>query len=217
MIRKYLRAKRHKALAPLVYGLTRLIGATLRIKTVGLEAVEGIDKGKIFAGWHGRSLLPALFLRGRGVWALISHSRDGDVQNGIFQRLGFQTIRGSTGRGGMKALAESIRVLKRNETMAFTPDGPRGPTGIVQPGIVLMVKKSGAALVPVGSSCRRKWHAPTWDSYMVPVPFSRCVIVFGSPIFVSPDASDEELEQARKMLEEHIRAAQATADDFYKK
>lgn len=200
-----------------MYWIARAIAATVRTEIHGFVQVDEIKQGRVFAGWHGRSFIPAIHMRGKGVWALISQSRDGEVQNGIFTRLGFRTIRGSTKRGGMRAAAESIRVLKKNETMAFTPDGPRGPSEVVQGGVITMAKKSGAALIPVGSSASRKWLAPTWDKYLVPKPFSKCVIYYGSPMFVSPDASDEEMEQARIRLQDQIKTAQAHADAHFRR
>lgn len=199
-------------LGPIVYGVLRTIGATLRVKIEGYDKYSGATTGAIFAGWHGRTFVPALFFRGKGVWTLISQSRDGQIQNWIFKRLGFHTIRGSTGRGGVKAAAESIRVLKGGATMAFTPDGPRGPSGVVQGGIMLMARKSGAALVPVGVSASWRVHMPTWDRYMVPLPFAKCVLIYGDPIFISPDASDEEVEHARLALEKAITEIQRIAD-----
>ncbi|MEX2243678.1 MAG: lysophospholipid acyltransferase family protein [Fimbriimonadaceae bacterium] len=211
------RSMRTKVLPPVLYAFVRLLGWTLRIESHEYERLGDIGRGVIFAGWHGRTLVPALFFRNKGVWTIISRSRDGNVQNAIFTRLGFNTIRGSTGRGGVKAAVESIRVLKKGATMAFTPDGPRGPSGVVQGGVVLMAKKSGAALVACGVSASHKWHVPTWDSYMVPWPFARCVLVFGDPIFVSKDASDEEVEAARGKLEAEIHRVQKSADDWYVK
>jgi lysophospholipid acyltransferase (LPLAT)-like uncharacterized protein len=208
---------RHKVLPPILYAFVRALGWTLRIEARDYERLRDIGRGVIFAGWHGKTLVPAIFFRNKGVWTIISRSRDGNLQNAVFTRFGFRTIRGSTGRGGVKAAAESIRVLKKGATMAFTPDGPRGPSGVVQGGVVLMAKKSGAALVPSGVSASHKWHVPTWDRYMVPWPFARCVLVFGDPLFVSNDASDEEVEAARKRLEREINRVQEQADEWFAK
>ena len=211
------RAIRPRILPKIGLMIVGFLAKTVRVHVEGYDQYRHLERGVIFAGWHGKTLIPAMFFRNQGVWTIISRSRDGEMQNEIFTKLGFKTIRGSTGRNGAKAAAESIRVLKKGEVMAFTPDGPRGPSGIVQPGVVLMAKKSGAALVPVGVSATRKWHAPTWDSYMVPLPFSKSVMVFGEPLFVSRDASDEEAELARKKLEEEIHKVQARADSWFKK
>lgn len=215
-MKRWWRSVRPKLLPKLALLILRVLGPTLRIKVVGYDAYNDLGKGIIFAGWHGKTLLPALLFRDKGVWTIISRSRDGEMQNQIFTSLGFKTIRGSTGRNGARAAAESIRVLKKGETMAFTPDGPRGPSGVVQPGVIVMAKKSGAALVPVGVSAARRWHVPTWDSYMVPKPFSKCVLIFGDPLFVSKDADDEESEQARKKLEAEIHRVQDKADDWFR-
>ena len=211
-MKKRWRALRRFILAPVAYCLARLVGMTLRIQAEGYERYEDVDGGVIFSGWHGRTFVAANFFRNQGIWTIISHSHDGEIQNGIFKRFGFNTIRGSTGRGGARAAAQSIRVLKKGGTMAFTPDGPRGPTGVVQPGVIVLAKKSGAALVPVGVSADRRWLVSTWDRYMVPKPFARCVMLCGDPIYVPKRATDEESEQARLQLEHAIRKVQTDAD-----
>lgn len=199
-------------LSSLVYRIARGIGITLRIEAIGWDAVKDLPIGRIYTGWHGRSYIPANFFRGRGVWCIISHSRDGEMQTRIFSSFGFQIIRGSTGRGGERALVESIRVLRKGDEMAITPDGPRGPAGVVQGGVLLMAKKTGAALVPVGSSAKRAWYAPTWDRYMVAKPFSKAVFVFGDPIYVPADADDAKIEEIRLALQQAIDDTQAVAD-----
>lgn len=206
------RRVRPYVLSNAVYTVARCIGVTLRIQPVGWEAVKDLPVGRIYTGWHGRSFIPANFFKGRGVWCIISHSKDGEMQTRIFGRFGFQVIRGSTGRGGERALVESIRVLRKGDEMAITPDGPRGPAGVVQGGVMLMAKKTGAALVPVGSSSRRGWYAPTWDRYLVPGFFSRAVFIFGEPIYVPKDATDDEVEALRQRLEAAIHDVQARAE-----
>lgn len=96
--------------------------------------------------------------------------------------------------------------------MAITPDGPRGPSHIVQGGIMMMARKSGCALVPVGSSARRGAYVKTWDRYLIPSPFSRCAFVFGEPIYVPPDADDALVEALRLQVQSAISAMQAEAE-----
>lgn len=194
---------RPSILAPIIFGVARLVGATLRIEARFLaEPVPG--KGRVLAGWHGRTFAAASYFRGQGVYTIISQSKDGDMQDRIFRWFGFRTIRGSTGRGGVQALRESIAVLSEGGTMAFTPDGPRGPSHVVQAGIIAMARRSGAALVPVGVSADRRWLAPTWDRYMVPKPFARCLMLFGEPIYVPEDADEAAMEAARSRLESEM-------------
>ncbi|HVT10799.1 MAG TPA: lysophospholipid acyltransferase family protein [Fimbriimonadaceae bacterium] len=207
------RRVRPRVLSAPIAALVRLIGLTLRIKTVNEEAFEKIEGGKILCGWHGRSSIAGAKYRDRGFWVVISLSKDGDIQNNIFRKLGFNTIRGSTGRGGERALVESIKVLRQGATMAMTPDGPRGPSGACQGGVLLMAKKSGAALVPVGISSRpRILLKNAWDRHMIPVPFGKSMMVFGEPYYVPKDASDEAVEEIRLKMQEDMHALQEEAE-----
>jgi lysophospholipid acyltransferase (LPLAT)-like uncharacterized protein len=203
------REVRPHLISGLLFSVVRIIGMTLRIQIVN----QPPNLGKaVLCGWHGRSFAFASAYRGRGFWVIISQSRDGEMQARIFRRLGFQIIRGSTGRGGVRALVEAIRTLKDGGTMAMTPDGPRGPSGVVQPGVVAMAHKSGAALFPVGVSAARRWVVKSWDKFIVPKPFSRCVIVFGEPVFVAKDADETAQENARLELQERMHQAEAEAE-----
>lgn len=98
--------------------------------------------------------------------------------------------------------------------MAMTPDGPRGPSGVVQGGVMLMAHKSGAGLVPVGISAKKAFYAKSWDKYMLPYPFSKARMIFGEPMFVPENATDEEVEAIRLKFEQEIHRLQALADDW---
>ncbi len=206
------RKVRPRVLSTPIYLLARLIGMTLRLQVEGFDRCRSLEGGRIFSGWHGRTLIAANFFKGQGVWTIISQSNDGDMQNRIFQKFGFNTIRGSSGRGGAKAAIESIKVLKEGATMAFTPDGPRGPTHIVQPGIMVMAQKSGAWLIPVGVSAKRRRLIGTWDSYMVPGFFTRAIMIFGEPIHVPASADAAEFERIRTELEAAMNELEQMAE-----
>jgi len=200
-MKKWWRHVRPVVLSRLAYWLVRILGATFRIKTINYEPIAAMKGGKVLCGWHGRSMIASIFFRNAGFWVIISHSKDGDIQTHVFKNLGFNVIRGSSGRGGERALIESIRELRKGATMAITPDGPRGPSKIVQGGVMAMARKSGAALVPVGVSARPRALAKSWDRYMIPLLFSKCIMNFGEPLYVSADATDEEIEKIRLKLE----------------
>ena len=207
------RRVRPRVLGGPVAALVRLIGITLRIKTVDEEKFEGIKGGKILCGWHGRSSIAGAKYRDRGFWVIISLSKDGEIQNRIFQKLGFKTIRGSTGRGGERALVESIRALRDGATMAITPDGPRGPSGIAQPGVLAMARKSGCALVPVGITSKpRILLKNAWDRHIIPVPFGKSMMVFGDAYYVPKGATEEQVEDIRLKLQQDMHALQDEAE-----
>ncbi len=195
-----------------VYAIARSIFKTLRLRHEHLERTEPGDRGIILVTWHGRSLIPANVFRNRGCWALISLSRDGDIQNSIFQRLGYHTIRGSTGRGGVRGALQMARKVREGGTLTFTPDGPRGPTHKVQPGVVLMAEKSGAPIVPLGVSAARRWLAGSWDSYMIPKPFSQAHMIVGEPIYVPPKVAAGERDEYCRRVEVAINRLEREAE-----
>ncbi len=104
-----------------------------------------------------------------GFYSLVSLSNDGDLQDRLLRSRGFRTVRGSSGRGGARALLELTRKLQEGGVMAHTPDGPKGPPKKVQPGTVYLAKRSGCPVLPVGVACRPCKRLGSWDSHMLPV------------------------------------------------
>ena len=194
-------AARARRVGRLVYALARLIFRTLRVTFENEAGLETGGKGAIFVTWHGRSLLPANVFRNKGYWALISLSNDGEIQDVIFRKFGFQTIRGSTGRGGVRGALQMARQVKEGGVLAFTPDGPRGPTHKVQLGVILMAEKSGAPIIPLGISANRRWLMRSWDSYMLPQPFSQTYFLVGEPIYVPPNLNEAGREAIAAQVE----------------
>ena len=215
-LKDWWRRVRPDVLGNFVASLARSLGSTLKVEMRGWEEIEAAEGGKIVCGWHGKSFVAASHWRDRGYWVIISLSRDGEIQYKVFTVLGFRVIRGSTGRGGERALVESIKVLREGGTMAMTPDGPRGPSGVLQSGVLFMARKSGASLIPVGISAKRTYRANSWDRYMIPYPFSPAIMIFGQPVKVPKDAGDEEIEQIRQSLEARIHELEKEAEDSWR-
>lgn len=198
--------------AAIAFAITRSIGFTVRLRVVGEEKIAKCPGGKIIAGWHGRTLLAALYFRRRKWWALISHSRDGEMQNTIFNWLGFRTVRGSTGRGGARAAVECARILRAGDTFVYTPDGPRGPSQKVQRGILWLAQKGKASIIPAAASARPRKLFRSWDQYLLPLPFCRGIIVIGDPIRIDPDADEAAVEQIGIELERELNRLQDLAE-----
>jgi lysophospholipid acyltransferase (LPLAT)-like uncharacterized protein len=184
-------ARRGRIIGTIIYWIVKLLGMTVRLSVVNPEGFEPGNGSAIFVTWHGRTLIPAYYLRNRGYWAMISWSRDGEIQNNIFTRLGYRTARGSTGRGGMRAALQLAREIRAGGVLTFTPDGPRGPTHKVQLGVIVMAQKSGAPIIPVGISFDRSWSMRSWDRYLVPRPFARGWLIAGEPIQVPKDLDQD--------------------------
>ncbi len=203
--------RRARWLAGAIYCIARLSLVTWRIQFENRERLQP-SRGTIFVTWHGRTLIPALTMRNRGWWALISLSRDGEIQNSFFQRLGFQTARGSTGRGGIRGALTMARRVKEGGVLVMTPDGPRGPTHKVQLGVILIAEKSGAPIVPVGISAKSCWVMKSWDSYMLPKPFTQAYFLVGEPIVIPPNLNEQERLRYAALVEVAINRLECEAE-----
>jgi lysophospholipid acyltransferase (LPLAT)-like uncharacterized protein len=209
--------RRAQILGWVIWAVARLVGMTLRLRSENRETLERhlrSGEGVIVVLWHGRSLVPVNLFRHRGIWALISLSRDGEVQNAVFRRFGFNTIRGSTGRGGARAALQLARIIREGASLAFTPDGPRGPTHRVQPGTIFIAQRSGCPILPLGISARPRRLLRSWDSYMIPLPFARAALVVGEPFYVSSDLDEAGRELAAAQLERRLNAVEKRAEEM---
>jgi len=176
----------------------------------------------IGAFWHNRLFLIVNGWRSKGkVYTLISRHGDGQLITDVMGRMGVDVIRGSAAaagkkrkdRGGSAAFREMISVLNDGATMSLTPDGPKGPRYRVKDGIVMLAKFSGAPILPVTYSARSAVVIKrSWDKFMVPLPFSRGVILWGNPIVVPADADDDMLEAKRLEVENEMIRITAEAD-----
>lgn len=212
-MKAFWRKHRSKLSILIGYPILSLLMATVRIRHHHRERSVGLEQSQILCGLHARGIMAGFVFKRLAYWVLVSLSRDGEMQNKLYMKLGYRTVRGSTGRGGVKATIEAIRLLKTSrEVLVIAVDGPRGPRGIVQEGAILMAKKSGCALMPVGMSCNPRWNLKTWDHYTLPKPFCRCEVVYGEPIFVPANADEATFEAVRKQLQEAIHAAEAEAN-----
>ncbi len=201
-----------RVLAALLNGLVQAVCATLRLKVVNEALIRDSDsqkRGFINVTWHGRIFIPQYLYRGRRYWTIISLSRDGDLTAENFRRAGFRIIRGSTSRRGFSAAREVLAVLAAGEPLVFVPDGPRGPSGKVQNGVVYFAQRSGLPIIPSGTSAWPRWLLPTWDRFLIPSPFARAIWIFGDPIYVGPD---DDLDEAAARVETAIHSLEAEAE-----
>jgi lysophospholipid acyltransferase (LPLAT)-like uncharacterized protein len=210
------RSKRIQArlISILGYRLVQLLGSTLRWKTEGLEHFDAIVAGghqPVMAFWHGRILPATYYFRRRGIVVITSENFDGEWIAGIIERFGYGTARGSTSRGGRRALLQLTRDLAAGKPAGFTLDGPRGPARVAQAGAVWLAKATGNPILPFHLEASRHWTMNSWDRTQIPKPFSTVAIAMGEPFQVDADAGDNALERARVMLEERLKVLESRA------
>jgi lysophospholipid acyltransferase (LPLAT)-like uncharacterized protein len=191
--------------------LVRILAATVRFRFDNTEtrAIFAQPASLIFALWHNRlGLIVPIYRRLRGnrrVAAMVSASRDGERLAKIFHALDVACVRGSSSRRGRQALREMARLVMQGYDSGITPDGPRGPKYVAQDGVIALAQLTGAPIVPISYTLSRKITLKSWDNFMIPLPFSRCDVKIGAPIFVPRDASEAERETKRKLLEDTLK------------
>jgi lysophospholipid acyltransferase (LPLAT)-like uncharacterized protein len=202
------------AIAGLGYPLINALGHTLRWRIEGAhhyDAVVGSGRPPIMAFWHGRILPATYYFRHRGIVVITSENFDGEWIARIIERFGFGTARGSSSRGGLKAMLKLVRDMEQGKPAGFTVDGPRGPARIAQPGAIWLARASGNPVLPFHIEASSHWTANSWDRTQIPKPFSTIALVIGEPLDVPADTTDEQLESARQELERRLGALETRA------
>ncbi len=206
--------------AVLIHYAARALATTLRVAwhdQSGLLARVPVAP-VIFCVWHNRLALSLFIYRNyvqrrqpsRRLAAMVSASRDGGLLARVLELFGVQPVRGSTSRRGPQALLELTSWAERGFDLAITPDGPRGPRYVVQDGVMALAQLTGLPIIPVAYYLSWKKCLASWDRFQIPLPLSRCEVVFGEPVRVGRSVSEAEREALRQQLE---RAMQTMTRD----
>src|SRR5918993_5455974 len=151
------------------YLLIRALGSTARFRVEGWEHWEEANRGgpPVMAFWHEQIFLTTYYFRRRRIVVMTSRSFDGEYIARFIQRFGYGAARGSSTRGGVGALVEMARLVRRGCPAGFTVDGPRGPRRVAKMGAVLLAKKTGQPVLPFVVLAARHYAAPSWDRIQV--------------------------------------------------
>ena len=178
----------------------------------GPEGTEGDARPVIFVAWHGR-LLPLLYwYRDRGVVMLVSGHRDGEYLARLAAGLGYGAVRGSSTRGGGRAMRELVRIVREGRSLAITPDGPQGPRERMKLGALQVARLSGAPLIPILAGTDRAWWIEGWDRFLVPKPFATIRIAVGRARTVPRDLPTRELEDVAREVEVELAGLKDRVD-----
>ena len=192
------------------YCFIKTIGRTIRWQSEGdsyLDDIYRSGRRAIFTFWHGRIFPATYYWRDRSIVVMTSMNRDGEPIAQCIQRFGYGAARGSSSRGGFRALAEMASEIRKGRDTAFTIDGPRGPRYVAKQGPVLLALKTGAAIFCFHISMKHKIQLNSWDQFQVPLPFTKALVLKAPPIWVPSDASEAHLRALHEQM-------QATLDDL---
>ena len=205
------------AIAGLGYPLINVLGHTLRFRVEGLhhyDAIVASGHQPVMAFWHGRILPATFYFRRRGIVVITSENFDGEWIARIIERFGYGTARGSTTRGGHRAMVQLVRAMRAGKPAGFTLDGPRGPARVAQPGAVWLAHATGNPILPFHLEAASAWTLRSWDRTQIPKPFTNVALVVGEPIPVGADATESELESARVALEQRLGDLERRAQEI---
>jgi lysophospholipid acyltransferase (LPLAT)-like uncharacterized protein len=197
-----------------------MIRITVVNETDEKKVIDRLEKGQkmIAAIWHQRIFVVMGYARRFSRFSpsvMISQSRDGDMIAAVYRRFHFRPVRGSSSRGGKEALAAMISDLEQNLLAVQVLDGPRGPRGIVKPGLLVMAQSTGAPIYPVYISVDRAWVLNSWDRTLIPKPFSRISVRWGAPFIVQKEMDEVRFENMRKQIEQQMKKNQSCDDQKF--
>lgn len=194
--------------------LVRVIGPTLRYEVMVEEGGPpgGWIQPAVWVFWH-RCIVPATwFFRDKQIGVMTSSSFDGEYIARIISKFGFEPVRGSSTRGGVRALLGMHTICEDGRTAAFTIDGPKGPRYIAKPGPVLLARNTQTPLVAFYLAVERAWVLNSWDRLMIPKPFSRVALHISRMMPVPVEASHEELERYHAEMQAALERVRASAE-----
>ena len=191
------------------YFITKLISLSIRWEYFEQSKKHKIFDNKykyIFCCWHNKLFLgPHLLPRNRVINALQSSHSDGMITSLAFQYLGMNVILGSSKKGGMQAFRKMVKSLQLGESIAITPDGPKGPKEKVKEGIIKLAQITNTPIIPLVWATRNFKIINSWDNFVLPYPFSKGIYSFGKPIHIEKEINITEFELARQNLENEIK------------
>jgi lysophospholipid acyltransferase (LPLAT)-like uncharacterized protein len=206
----------HPGIASFIGALfIRMLAVTWRVDwrgTENLDKARMASKQLIFATWHGRLLVLSWTHRNLNIHVLASEHYDGDLMGRIIERLGFGHVKGSTTRGGARAIRDLSSLLHSGIDVGLTVDGPRGPRSRVKQGVVEIGRLASCAIVPVTDSARKRYLFKSWDRFQLPAPFTRVIVEYGEPLIIMEKASTSLMECERLRLQERLTGMTAALD-----
>ncbi len=210
-----------KLLAFVCFIFIKLLTRTLRYTYKNRQYTIKAEKDRepvLHAVWHGRQIVLLGYPYHLPMVQMCSLSHDGELIARILRLLRFSVVRGSSSRRGREASFEMTEMVLGGSWGALAVDGSRGPLGKVNPGILFIARDTGARIIPLVASAKWKIEFKrSWDRFMLPLPFSKAVVIEGKPLEIDHQISDRDLEEVRLQLEKQMFTLHKQADEFWKK
>lgn len=198
---------------------SNIMGHTTKLNIIGPPGMQtrhdmfySWPRGVIYCIWHSRFFYFSYFGRGKDVFTMISPSNDGELITRTIHHMRLYAVRGSSSKRGHEALQEAVSVLEHNHKLFMLPDGPHGPRHKVKAGTVRIAQLAGRPILPMGFSTTSGIFLPSWDRFLLPLPFGKAVLLLGQPIYVPNDISSDGFNATCQQLESTLHQLHGEAD-----
>lgn len=195
--------------------LVTVLLKTVRITYIKKDSMEELvlnKKNFVSAFWHCSMAIGWYLHKDQNISALVSKSKDGDVLANILKKWNYKIVRGSSHIGGKEALGLMLELTRQNFSLAITPDGPTGPPRVMKAGAVITAKKNGIPLLLIGIGIKNKFVLKSWDSFQVPKPFTKIMVLFSEPIMINKDLTYDETSKMIAECEKRLNDLQLQAE-----
>lgn len=194
--------------------LVKTLCNTVKIEVFGWNNwAAAARKGPLlYSCLHGRMVTPIWYHRNTNIVTIVSQSRDGELVSRLVNKIGHETVRGSSHRGGAEAFRGLLRVMKNGKNAAIMVDGPKGPRGEPKVGIIAIARSMKVPILPIAASYSDYWEFNSWDRFQLPKPFAKSVFIYGDPLEIPRNVKPEQFEDYRAILEKRMLELEQEAD-----
>lgn len=201
---------------PIAAAVLKTIYATCTVEVRGQEHYDHLFASKthfLLGVLHETIPLIASHYRNTNFHGLTSFSFDGELASRFLNQFGIKAVRGSSSRGGMKALVQLAKATESVPLVGITVDGPKGPRRIAKPGIAIVSAKKDLPILPCAFVARSAWRINSWDRMAIPKPFTRIVCAFAPPLDPPTNLTGPAIEEKRVELEESMATLHREIED----
>lgn len=183
--------KYNKIVKFLVIKIIILLAKSWRISVVGSMP----RAPAVIAFWHGEMLPVWKFFATYKPVAVVSLSKDGELLASVLSKWTYNLIRGSSSKKSQNMLYEMIETAKKKYIL-ITPDGPRGPKNKFKIGAVITAQRANVPLVLLQCEIKnKKIFKKSWDSFELPLPFSKITIRIVDVYTIGADKNKEDMNK----------------------
>lgn len=184
----------------MVAAYLRLVYRTSRWKIIGAEYIHPFlqcgGPPVIVVFWHqDMAMAPFAWCKNIPFHMLISDHGDGQLIARIVKHLGIDCVHGSSSHHkGFATIHKVVTSLKSGVSVGITPDGPRGPRGVLKEGVYAVARLSKCPVLTLHWRSTSVYTlSKAWDHMKIPLPFGTFECVWSPPMYCSAEKEEDKV------------------------